>query len=256
MATQIKVKGIISFPHLFQARSINPTDDPKFSVTCLLPANDPQVAQIQQAIETEKMNTFPSGFPANGKLCLKTHPVNPASPGINEDPNTPQGYVALRMTSHADYAPLVCELPNVDQPLMDRSKVYAGAEAWFAVNIDGYNQSAYKGVGAYVNGVAVTGVEGPLGRIDNRPNAQQMFGDVADQTPPAATGPGPMAPSAPAPTAPAPTAPAPPAPGPVHQMTEKAAGATYEAMIAAGWTDETLIAHGMMVPPGGTPTTF
>ena len=30
-------------------------------------------------------------------------------------------------------------------------------------------------------------------------------------------------------------------------MTEKAGGATYEAMIAAGWSDELLIQHGMMV---------
>jgi hypothetical protein len=33
-------------------------------------------------------------------------------------------------------------------------------------------------------------------------------------------------------------------------------GATYEAYIAAGWTDETLIANGMMLPPGGVPTSF
>jgi hypothetical protein len=31
-------------------------------------------------------------------------------------------------------------------------------------------------------------------------------------------------------------------------MTAKAAGATYEALLAAGWTDALLIQHGMMVP--------
>ena len=49
---------------------------------------------------------------------------------------------------------------------------------------------------------------------------------------------------------PAPPLPVPP-PAPafrqVRQMTEKAGGATYEAMIAAGWSDELLIQHGMMV---------
>ena len=29
-------------------------------------------------------------------------------------------------------------------------------------------------------------------------------------------------------------------------MTAKAAGATYEAMIGAGWTDALLVQHGMM----------
>lgn len=56
--------------------------------------------------------------------------------------------------------------------------------------------------------------------------------------------------AAPVPGAPAPTPPAaPPAPpvpvGP--QMTAAAQGASYTAMIAIGWTDETLRAHGMMV---------
>jgi hypothetical protein len=32
-------------------------------------------------------------------------------------------------------------------------------------------------------------------------------------------------------------------------MTDKAAGATYEAMIAAGWTDEMMIAQGMAIKP-------
>jgi len=39
--------------------------------------------------------------------------------------------------------------------------------------------------------------------------------------------------------------PAPPA-APAHVMLPAAGGATYEAMIAAGWTDALLVAHGMM----------
>ena len=74
--------------------------------------------------------------------------------------------------------------------------------------------------------------------------------------------PAPAAPLAPAPLAPAPAAPvvpyagymappppaAPPAPaGPV--MLPAAKGATYDAMLAAGWTDATLVQHGMMAAP-------
>lgn len=45
------------------------------------------------------------------------------------------------------------------------------------------------------------------------------------------------------------TPPVPPAvpAAPARQMTAKANGATYEAMITAGWTDALLIQHGMMV---------
>lgn len=60
------------------------------------------------------------------------------------------------------------------------------------------------------------------------------------------------APSTPAPTVAAPPSPAPPPsappaiPSPTRAMTAAANGATYEQMIAAGWTDDTLRAHGMM----------
>lgn len=36
--------------------------------------------------------------------------------------------------------------------------------------------------------------------------------------------------------------------GQTHVMTPKAKGATYDQMIAAGWTDDLLIQHGMMLP--------
>lgn len=72
-------------------------------------------------------------------------------------------------------------------------------------------------------------------------------------TPPAAaTPPAPPVAAAPAaPTPPVPTVPhtailaGPPAP-PAHVMLPAAQGASYEACIAAGWTDELLVANGMM----------
>jgi len=44
-----------------------------------------------------------------------------------------------------------------------------------------------------------------------------------------------------------PVAPPPVPAAPVHQMTALAQGASYEACIAAGWTDATLVANGLMV---------
>lgn len=68
--------------------------------------------------------------------------------------------------------------------------------------------------------------------------------------PPVGAPPPPVA-VAPAPSFLAPPAPpvyAPPAPAaPAQQMTAKAAGASYAAMIAAGWTDAALRAHGYMI---------
>lgn len=78
--------------------------------------------------------------------------------------------------------------------------------------------------------------------------------------PPPGAAPAPLIPSLAAPMPPAPPAPAPVAPvAPARQMTAAANGATYEACIAVGWTDATLIANGMMLaapplPVGSVPT--
>ena len=69
--SQIQLKVILSFPHIFQPRAFQQGQEPKYSCSGLLAKTDPQLAQVQALIEQEKANTFPSGFPATGKLCLK-----------------------------------------------------------------------------------------------------------------------------------------------------------------------------------------
>jgi hypothetical protein len=237
MATTIQVKGIISFPHLFEPRAVNEGDDPKYSVNCLIRKDDPQVQTIQNAIETEKQNTFPNGFPPNGKLCLKDGDV---------EPNGVKGYYELRANTGADNPPHVVHVPGA-KPVTDRSKVYPGAVAWCIININGYNKQINKGVGAYINGVGITGEEGELGRLDNKPSAEQMFAGVGGDTAPQQVAP--AAPAAPATPPPAPTS-------ATYQMTDKANGLTRDQYHQAGWTDELLIQHGMMLPPGGVAPSF
>jgi len=76
---------------------------------------------------------------------------------------------------------------------------------------------------------------------------------MAAPMPPMAAPAPPPAPAAPAydgyRAGPAPAPPAPPPTAPVRVMLPAAQGATYEAMIGAGWTDALLIANGMMSPP-------
>ena len=246
----LKIKGILSYPHLFQARSVNPGDDPKFSVSILIPKNDPQLASILQEIETQKMNGFPSGFPVNGKLPIKDCAV--------QWPNDTKiaGYYALQTSAAADRRPPVVDAGM--QPVMDPSQVYPGCVAWVAVNLSVYNTPVNKGVGAYVNGVMITGEEGPLGRLDNSQTPEQMFagcGAGAPVTAPAPNMAPPAPPAAPIPPAPNMAPPAPPAP-PAFTMTAKANGITRDAYLASGWTDEQLIQNGMMLPPGGVPLSF
>jgi hypothetical protein len=213
---QFKVKGILSYPHLFTPRSVNPGDDPKFSASILVRKDDPQVQQIQQ-------------FMKDGAV---QHPDRPEM----------HNYMIISANAKADSKPHVVDAQM--NPVMNQADAYAGAIAWAAFNSFVYNQPVNKGVGCGLNGIMLTGEEGELGRLDGKPTVEGMFGDLAQGG----------APQAPA-SAPAATATPPPA-APKHQMTDKANGLTREQYHATGWSDEQLIQHGMMVPPGGVAPSF
>ena len=232
-----KVKGILSYPHLFQPRSVQEGDAPKYGVSVLIADTDPQLQAILQLQEQEKANGFPSGFPATGKVFCKPSVDNP-------------GYHVISGNANADQKPHVVDASL--GPVMDPAQVYAGAVAWVQFNTFVYNKPVNKGVSAGLNGVMLTGEEGALGRLDGRPTVENMFGDIAGGGVPTAPAPAP-APAAPAPAAPAPApaAPAPAAPAaPALVMTAAANGVTYEQYMATpGWTHEALIEQGLAIRP-------
>lgn len=237
---QFKIKGVISYPHLFQARSVNPGDDPKYSCSVLLHKTDPQVAQVQAIIDTEKANGWPSGFPPKGKIFMKDCAI--------EFPNEPKvkDYMIVQGNAKIDSKPAVVDA-NL-QPVLDPSQACAGSVAWVAFNTFTYDHAVNKGVGAGLNAVMLTDEMGALGRLDGRPSVESLFGDVVGGAVPA-----PMAAPAPAPIAAAP-APAPAPAVPQYTMTAAANGLTREAYHASGWTDLQLIQAGLMV--SAVPTSF
>lgn len=56
------IKGVLSFPALFQAKVAKGATDAKFGCTVLLAPGDPQIATIQAEVEAAKANSFPSGY--------------------------------------------------------------------------------------------------------------------------------------------------------------------------------------------------
>lgn len=242
---QVKVKGILSYPHLFTPRAVTQGDDPKYSANVLLHESDPQIQSVRQAIETEKANGWPNGFPHNGRECLTPSQQYP-------------GYYEIRANAKADSKPAVVD--GSLQPVLDPALVVPGEIVWMAFNTFPYNLTTSKGVGAGLNAVMITGELGSLGRLDSRPTIEETFGDVASgapahqqprapdfsqppPAPPAAAAPPPPPP--PAAAAPPPPPPPPPA-APQFIMTAAAGGMTREAYLAAGWTDEQLISGGLM----------
>lgn len=104
------------------------------------------------------------------------------------------------------------------------------------------------------------GFSGPPAGFNPMPNTPPAGYTPPPTQPPVAQAPAPVSapPVAAPPTPPTPPVPVAAPPAPVRKLTEKAAGATYEQLIAKGWTDKMLIEHGLMLedaPPVAAPPT-
>ena len=232
---QFKVKGIISYPHLYQARAVEAAQDPKYSVSVLIKKTDTQVAAVQSVIDQEKLAGWPSGFPVAGKVFMKDCAV-----AFPEDPRL-HGYMVISGNSQLKDKPVVVDMSMT--PVIDPSQIYAGAVCWVAFNSFCYKKAVNKGVAAGLNAVMVTDEVGELGRLDGRPSVESMFSDVVG---------GSAAAVAPSPAAP-PVAPSTP---PDYVMTPAAGALVRDDYIKAGWTDQQLISQGYMTLPGGVKPSF
>lgn len=158
---------------------------------------------------------------------IRTNPKNPIA--IPVDAIKP-GYYAQICISVAD---------NTPSP---KPGVFVNAEI---VALAAYGEVIQLGMEIDAASVGFGGFALPAGAMTTPPAGLQAPAPAAPAAAPAvpvqpnhafANGPAPMAPPA------APAAPA----APVRQMLPAAGGVTYEAYIAAGWTDAQLIANGMM----------
>lgn len=233
------VKGIISFPQVFEPRAAVQGSEPRFSVQVLLEPGDPQIQQIQQQIEQAKADTWPSGAPGNLRTPLQ--PYDDKYAGKNYYDPQFSGWYVLTCNAKQNDPPAVVNEQR--QPIIDRGEVFSGVVAQVAHGIAGYNQGA-QGIGGFLNGLLVTNQEPPKGRLDGKPSVDQMFAQAPASTAQAQAE-APVAPPA-APAAP-PAAPS----GPV--MTDKAQF-THEQYKQAGWTDQQLIDHGLLQPPQAAPS--
>ncbi len=203
---------VVSYPHLHEPRSPNPTDEPKFSGTFILPAT-------MDAADWDILNTMVDHVAAqrwpNGR------PASFRSPFKNAGEKTAEydGHYAISATAKKDSPPAVVkEDPNLRA---EPGEVYAGCGVNVYLGTFAYQHMGNTGVGFGLNGVQIC--DRTLQRIDGRKAANQVFGQVAVQAPttvPGAAGmPAPVSPTPHQPSpAPAPSAPvAEPAPAPVAQ---------------------------------------
>lgn len=185
MGTRVTIMGArLSYPHLYQPRSVNPGDPPKYGAAFLIPKNNPAIAMLQSAAQAEAGNNWG----ANPPPTLKALPLydGDTDPKYAGDANT-NGMMVLN-TSAQD-APTVVDLNN--QKIIDPSVLYAGCWVNVDVGIYTFDKPMSKGIAAGLNGVQFA-ADGD--RIDGRPSAEDMFGPPTGAPPPIAGGVQPSAP--------------------------------------------------------------
>tara|TARA_R110002153_G_scaffold204675_1_gene357476 strand:+ start:2866 stop:3459 length:594 start_codon:yes stop_codon:yes gene_type:complete len=191
---QHTIKGILSFPAVFAPEKATPTSDPRFGLNLLVHESDPQHAAMQADIKEMLANAYPAGTPPGTEVSY-----SPCE-NVKSYFGKPQyaGWWVLRAYSRQDSPPIVCDMRT--QPVMDRGKIFPGAEAYVQFNFYAYS-GGKGGIAAGLNGVMSDGVTGSIGRLDNKQSASQMFAGVV-----------PAAPASTAPSAPAAAATPPPVP--------------------------------------------
>jgi hypothetical protein len=278
----IKAKGVIRYPHLITPSSAKNSDTLSYSVQILIHKTDPQCAMITQVIDDLVRKKYPNEIPEGFKYCWKDM-------GIKDPKNSVlKNYMSLVLSTKVGQ-PKPYILDENRQPIIDpeTDSTAIGHIGWVVGGLETYTKGSV-GIKMYLNLIMVTSEFGPIAveHLISKANPDEMYNSAIDMTkslmpmttPPTAPIGQPVAPPiipAAQPVAPPiipaaqPVAPpiipaaqpvAPPTvPGQTtipYQMTELARGATREAYIQQGWTDEMLIAQGLMLPPNGVQPSF
>lgn len=223
----MQIKGIIFFPQVFTPKAPKGSTTERYGCGLLLSPSDPNTAILLAAVKTTLNNKFPSGAPRGHTLCA--NPYDEAFDGATYYDKRFSGWTVLNANAKLESKPAVVYAEN-GQPVLDPSEVYSGAIAWLSFDLFAFDKGK-GGVAAGLKVVALTDEVSEFGRLDGRPSKEQEIENLMRGISVAATK---------SFTPP----PAPPVVKTAPVMTEKAAGASYEAFIANGWTHEMLVSQG------------
>lgn len=186
MATTITISEIrMSYCNLFQPKPPmnNPTGEPKYSVTLLIPKTNTAAVQainaaIQEAVEAGVASKW------NG-----VRPPQPAIPIHDGDGTRPSDGMPYGdeckgmwvMTASSTQAPFVVD--RQVQPIIDATQVYSGMWANVSISLFPYFNAGKRGVGCGLNGVQKLRDDTPLA---SRVTAQDAFSALPAEAAPAA----------------------------------------------------------------------
>lgn len=157
----------LSYCNLFRAKAPfnNPTGDPKFSTTILLPKSNTAAkaaidAAINAAINTGISTKWNGAKPPMLAICIHDGDGPRPSDGEQFGPEC-KGCWVFTASSKADRPPAVVD-GNV-QPIIQQSEIYSGVYGNINVSFFAYNSGGKKGIGCGLNCFQKTRDGEPLG---------------------------------------------------------------------------------------------
>jgi hypothetical protein len=161
----------LSYVNLFQPRANQPGQEPKYSLTVLLPKSDVATYQrLQAAIQAayEKgVQTLWNG--ARPPLKTPIHDGDGVRP--NGEPFGPECRGHWVFTASSKQRPEIVDA--MLNPILDQTKVYSGVYGRVNINFFAYNNSGNRGIGAGLGPVQILRDGEPLG---GRVTAEAAFG--------------------------------------------------------------------------------
>lgn len=246
----------IGFPHLAEPHAAKQGDTPKFGIQMMFPKTGITTVTGQATSSWENI------FTALDEVCMEAWKISFAQAtapgmGIQFPPSLQDGDTKFVKDANGNPQPgqvrpetagmYILSAKNLD-PVgtagadgadIDPKAIYAGCWCRAQLEVSAYDGKQGRVVALKVVNVQMCYDDTPIGNKQPAQTATQAFGNMAVTDTNIAAGTGQTLGAVPAPAAP--TAPAAPA---VTMLN----GLNYAEMIAAGWTNETLIAHGHAEP--------
>jgi hypothetical protein len=168
------ITGIVRFSylHVWEPTSINPGDDPKYSVSLLIPKSDKAtIAAIKEAIkvatEQGKTTKFEGKIPGNLKQPLRDGDV--------ERPDDENYAGHMFINANCKTKPGIVDKNS--KPIMDQDEVYSGCYGRASITFYAFNAKGSKGIACGLNHIMKTKDGEPLGA---RSTAESDFAGIAD----------------------------------------------------------------------------
>lgn len=165
------ITGVVrfSYVHIFKPVSVGETDEPKYSISLIIPKSDTVTlnkikAAIKAATEAGKSSKFNGKVPAN----LKT----PLRDGDEERPDDEAYANSYFINCSSLQKPGVIDLAKKE--ITDESEVYSGCYGRASVNFFAYNAGGNRGIAAGLNNLQKVKEGEPLG---GRQSAEADFDD-------------------------------------------------------------------------------